>query len=88
MNFNISKNRPSAIFVQSAPGRARNNAFATAILLLLVFVVFAGFVQAAGDAEWAAQAGQVNDALRKLRHQANGVPEAMQYINLAEKLWK
>ena len=88
MNFNISKNVPNAIFVQPAPARSRNSVIATVILLLLVFVVFAGFVQAAGDAEWAAQARQVNDALRQMRQQAQGVPGAMQYVNLAEKLWK
>ena len=71
--------------MQSAPARTRHSAIATAILLLLVF---AGFVQAAGDAEWAAQVSQVNDALRQLRRQAQGVPEAMHYINQAEKLWK
>ena len=76
---------PSAIFLQSAPARARNSAIATAIFLLLVV---AGFVQAAGDAEWTAGARQVNDALRQMRQQAHGVPGAMQYVNLAEKLWK
>ena len=51
-------------------------------------MVFAGLVRAAGDAEWAAGARQVNDALRQMRQQAHGVPGAMQYVNLAEKLWK
>jgi hypothetical protein len=85
MNFNILKNVPSAIFALSASARVRNSAVATVILLLLVFV---GFVQAAGDAEWAAQARQVNDLLRQMRMQTQGVPGAIQYVNQAEKLWK
>jgi hypothetical protein len=71
--------------VQSALARARNSVIATAILLLLVF---AGFVQAAGDAAWEDGVGQVNNALRQMRQQAQGVPGAMQYVNQAEKLWK
>jgi hypothetical protein len=51
-------------------------------------LVFAGSVQAAGDAEWAAGTKQVNDTLRQLRVEAQGVPEAMQYVNQAERLWK
>ncbi|MDP2877353.1 MAG: hypothetical protein Q8O00_14295, partial [Holophaga sp.] len=85
MNFNILKNVLNAIFAQSAQTRARNRAIATAIILLLVF---AGFVHAAGEAEWAAQTKQVNDSLRQMRRQAQGVPGAMQYVNQAEKLWK
>ena len=85
MNFNISRNALSALFAQSAPKRGRTSVFAAILLLLLVF---AGSAQAAGDAEFAAQARQVNDALHQLRQQAQGVPEAMRYVHMAEKLWK
>jgi len=56
-----------------------------AIILLLVF---AGFVQAAGDAQFNAQAKQVNDALRQLRQACKGDPGCIQYSNQADKLWK
>ena len=115
MNFNISKNVLSAVFVQSVPARACNSAIA-AILLLFVFV---GFVYAAsweeemgknynnllnnrskntgsqtpirqtqGTKDWNARANQVTDLLGQLHQQAQGVPGAMQYVILAEKLWK
>lgn len=79
------KSELSAKFALSAPARVRNGAIATAIILLLIF---AGFVHAAGDSEWNAGVNQINDALSQLHQQARGVPGAMQYVNQAENLWK
>ena len=44
--------------------------------------------QTQGAKDWGAGAKQVTDLLGQLRQQAQGVPGAMQYVTLAEKLWK
>lgn len=71
--------------MQSAPKQTCTNVIATAIILLLIF---AGSVQAAGDAQWNAQTKQVNDAIRQVRQACKGDPECMQVIKPYENKMK